>query len=144
MAIIFSRKCELGIQAVLYLASVDGRAVIPSEEIASELKIPKEFISKILQELTASGIVSSKKGKMGGFSLAKKPNKIHILDIVLAIDGSDVFSKCVLGFPNCSDETPCPMHNTWSQLIDETFKMLNEETIDQFKNKVLRKIESLK
>ncbi|PIX00218.1 MAG: Rrf2 family transcriptional regulator [Ignavibacteria bacterium CG_4_8_14_3_um_filter_37_9] len=144
MAIIFSRKCELGIQAVLYLASVDGRVVIPSEEIASELKIPKEFISKILQELTASGIVSSKKGKMGGFSLAKKPNKIHILDIVLAIDGSDVFSKCVLGFPNCSDETPCPMHNTWSQLIDETFKMLNEETIDQFKNKVLRKIESLK
>ena len=144
MAIIFSRKCELGNQAVLYLASVDGRAVIPSEEIASELKIPKEFISKILQELTASGIVSSKKGKMGGFSLAKKPNKIHILDIVLAIDGSDVFSKCVLGFPNCSDETPCPMHNTWSQLIDETFKMLNEETIDQFKNKVLRKIESLK
>ncbi|MCK9425333.1 MAG: Rrf2 family transcriptional regulator [Ignavibacteriaceae bacterium] len=144
MAIIFSRKCELGIQAVLYLSSVEGRNVIPSEEIARELKIPKEFISKILQELTSSGIVSSKKGKMGGFSLAKNPNKIHLLDIVLAIDGSEIFSKCVLGFPNCSSETPCPMHNTWSQLIDETFKMLNEETIDQFKHKTLRKIESLK
>jgi len=144
MAIIFSRKCELGIQAVLYLSSVEGRVVISSEEIAHELKIPKEFISKILQELTSSGIVSSKKGKMGGFSLAKNPNKIHLLDIVLAIDGSEVFLKCVLGFPNCSNETPCPMHNIWSQLIDETFKMLNEETIDQFKHKVLRKIESLK
>ncbi|MFA6597866.1 MAG: Rrf2 family transcriptional regulator [Ignavibacteriaceae bacterium] len=144
MAIIFSRKCELGIQAVLYLASVEGKEVIPSEEIADELKIPKEFISKILQELTSSGIVASKKGKMGGFLLAKNPNKIHLLDIVLAIDGSDVFSKCVLGFPKCSSESPCPMHNTWSQLIDETFKMLNEETIDNYKNKVLRKINSLK
>ncbi|MFA4923783.1 MAG: Rrf2 family transcriptional regulator [Ignavibacteriaceae bacterium] len=144
MAIIFSRKCELGIQAILYLSSVEGKDIVPAEEIASELKIPKEFISKILQELTASGIVSSKKGKMGGFSLAKNPNKIHLLDIVLAIDGSEMFSKCVLGFPNCSNETPCPMHNTWSQLIDETFKMLNEETIDNYKNKVLRKIGSLK
>ncbi len=144
MAIIFSRKCELGIQAVLYLASAEGRDVISSEEIASELKIPKEFISKILQELTASGIIASKKGKKGGFSLAKNPNKIHLLDIVLALDGSDIFSKCVLGFSQCSSETPCPMHSTWSQLIDETFKMLNEETINTYKNKVLRKIESLK
>ncbi|MFA6979914.1 MAG: Rrf2 family transcriptional regulator [Ignavibacteriaceae bacterium] len=144
MAIIFSRKCELGIQAVLYLSSNEGRDVISSDEIAHELKIPKEFVSKILQELTASGIVSSKKGKMGGFSLAKKPNKIHLLDIVLAIDGSDVFSKCVLGFPHCSSETPCPMHKTWSQLIDETFKMLNEETIDNYTHKVLQKIKSLK
>lgn len=144
MAIIFSRKCELGIQAVLYLSSVERREVIPAEEIANELKIPKEFISKILQELTASGIVASKKGKSGGFSLAKSPNKIHLLDIVLAIDGSDIFSKCVLGFSNCSSEAPCPMHNTWSQLIDETFKMLNEETIDNYKNKILRKIDSLK
>ncbi|MCK9209422.1 MAG: Rrf2 family transcriptional regulator [Ignavibacteriaceae bacterium] len=144
MAIIFSRKCELGIQAVLYLASAEGRDIISSEEIANELKIPKEFISKILQELTASRIIASKKGKMGGFSLAKNPNKIHLLDIVLAIDGSDIFSKCVLGFPHCSSETPCPMHATWSQLIDETFKMLSEETIDNYKNKVLRKIESLK
>jgi len=144
MAIIFSRKCELGIQAVLYLSSVEGKEIVSAEEIANELKIPKEFISKILQELTSSGIVSSKKGKMGGFSLAKNPDKIHLLDIVLAIDGSEIFSKCVLGFPHCSSETPCPMHNSWSQLIDETFKMLNDETIDRYKNKVLRKIESLK
>jgi len=144
MAIIFSRKCELGIQAVLYLASAEGRDVISSEEIANELKIPKEFISKILQELTSSGIISSKKGKMGGFSLAKNPNKVHLIDIVLAIDGADIFSKCVLGFSQCSSETPCPMHAKWSQLIDETFKMLSEETINNYKNKVLRKIESLK
>ena len=144
MAIIFSRKCELGIQAVLYLASDSRKDVISAEEIAQVLKIPKEFISKILQELTASGIIASKKGKMGGFSLAKKANKIHLLDIVLALDGSDMFSKCVLGFPNCSSVTPCPMHATWSQLIDQTFKMLSEQTIDNYKNKVLRKIESLK
>jgi len=144
MAVLFSRKCELGIQAVLYLASKEGSEVVSSEEIAAELKIPREFVSKILQELTLSGIIISKKGKMGGFSLGKPSSEVSLLDIILAIDGSDVFSKCVLGFPQCSSETPCPMHATWAKLIDGSFKKLHQETIDTYKSKMLQKIKSLK
>jgi len=144
MAIIFSRKCELGLQSVLYLASVEERDAVPAEEISNALKIPKEFISKILQELTTSGIVFSKKGKTGGFSLAKKAASIRLIDIVSAIDGDELFRKCVLGFPNCSSSAPCPAHATWTKLNEETLKMLSRETIDQFKKNVTKKVESLK
>jgi Rrf2 family transcriptional regulator, iron-sulfur cluster assembly transcription factor len=143
MTVIFSKKCEYGLQAVLYLAARQNGDVISSDEIAGKLNIPKEFVSKILQSLTESGIVDSKKGKAGGFFLAKHSSKIRLIDIVAAIDGLEMFNSCVLGFPNCSPENPCPLHSKWGELRTMTYNMLTDETIDQFKEKTLRKVSSL-
>ena len=60
MTVIFSKKCEYGLQAVLFLAAQQKGEVITSDEISKKLYIPKEFISKILQKLTESGLVDSK------------------------------------------------------------------------------------
>ena len=68
MTVIFSKKCEYGLQAVLYLASRDVNLVVPVDEITAKLNIPKEFVSKILQKLTESGLIYSRKGKAGGFT----------------------------------------------------------------------------
>lgn len=143
MTVIFSKKCEYGLQAVLYLATQRKGEVIPSDEIARKLNIPKEFISKILQSLTESGIVDSKKGKAGGFFLSKDPSKIRLIDIVAAIDGLDMFNSCVLGFPNCNPENPCPLHYKWGELRTMTYNMLTDETIDKFKESTLRKVSNL-
>lgn len=140
MTVFFSKKCEYGLQAVLYIAAHDTNCVCPAEEISKKLKIPKEFISKILQSLTESGIIKSKKGKSGGFMLAKQPSKIKLIDIVEAIDGLDSFNSCVLGFPECSPEKPCPVHDKWGVLRTKAYEMLSTETIDKFKEKTLNKI----
>ena len=141
MTVIFSKKCEYGLRAVLYLAARNDTDSINSEEISSKLNIPKEFISKILQSLTESGLISSKKGKNGGFSLAKDPSKIRLIDIVSAIDGMDMFNNCVLGFPHCSPDHPCPLHEKWGALRTNAYNMLTDETLDKLKEKTLRKIE---
>lgn len=143
MTVIFSKKCEYGLQAVLYLAAQVRGSVMPAEEIANKLSIPKEFVSKILQSLTESGIIYSKKGKSGGFALAKDPKNIRLIDIVAAIDGLSVFNNCVLGFPNCSPENPCPLHAKWGELRSNAYNMLTDETIDQFKEKTLKKVMTL-
>ncbi len=140
MTVIFSKKCEYGLQAVLYLAAKEPDDVIRVDVIAEELNIPKEFVSKILQSLREHGIIESKKGKMGGFNLAKSPNKIKLIDVVEAIDGLDVFNSCVLGFPNCSPDKPCPVHNKWGKLRTEAYNMLSDETLDLFKEKTLKKL----
>ncbi len=143
MTVIFSKKCEYGIQAVLYLAAnLDGE-IIPADEIARKLNIPKEFVSKILQNLTESGLVYSKKGKSGGFALAKKPSKIRLIDIVAAIDGLDIFNSCVLGFQHCSPDHPCPVHHNWGILRTNAYNMLTEETLDKFREKTLRKVRNI-
>jgi len=143
MTVFFSKTCELGLQAVLYLSAKEKR-IFNAEEVSIELKVPKEFVSKVLQILTSSGIVGSKKGKNGGFYLAKEPGQIRLIDIIEAIDGLDIFKSCVLGFPECSSETPCPVHEKWGKLRDEAYKMLSEETLEHLKEKTHRKIFSLK
>ncbi|HMU44634.1 MAG TPA: Rrf2 family transcriptional regulator [Ignavibacteriaceae bacterium] len=140
MTVIFSKKCEYGIQAVLYLAARNDQGLIVSDEIAKNLDIPKEFVSKILQSLTESGIINSRKGRVGGFTLGKSPDQITLLDIVEAIDGLEVFNNCVLGFPECSPEKPCPLHDKWGKLRTQAYNMLADETIDTFRQKTLNKI----
>jgi Rrf2 family protein len=143
MTVIFSKKCEYGLQAVLYLATFGSGIIVSADDIAKKLDIPKEFVSKILQSLTESGIVSSRKGKSGGFSLAQDPQKIKLIDIVAAIDGLNMFNNCVLGFPNCNPVNPCPLHDRWGVLRTQTYNMLNEDTIDTFKEKTLRKVAAI-
>ena len=143
MTVIFSKKCEYGMQAVLYLAAHQTDGVTRVDDIAATLKVPKEFVSKILQSLTANGIVASKKGKFGGFALAKDPTRIRLIDIVAAIDGLEMFESCVLGFPNCTPGTPCPVHDTWGELRTLAYNMLTEETLDKFKQKTINKIKTI-
>ena len=143
MTVIFSKKCEYGLQAVLYLAAHQNSKVIPADDIARKLSIPKEFVSKILQSLTDSGIVISKKGKSGGFALAQDPKKIKLIDIVAAIDGLEMFNNCVLGFPNCNPKNPCPLHDRWGELRTMAYNMLTDETLDHFKEKTLKKVSNL-
>ncbi len=143
MTVIFSKKCEYGLQAVLFLAAKEAGEIVSADEIAKKLNIPKEFISKILQNLTESGLVNSKKGKAGGFSLAKHPANIRLIDVVAAIDGLAIFNSCVLGFPNCSPDHPCPLHEKWGALRTSAYNMLTEQTLDQLKEKTLNKIAHL-
>ncbi|MFH0735691.1 MAG: Rrf2 family transcriptional regulator [bacterium] len=143
MTVLFSKKCELGLQAVLLLSTLPKNMPVNAAYVAEKLKIPKEFVSKVMQILTNDGIVGSKKGHNGGFYLAKDPSKIKLIDIVKSLDGLGVFNDCVLGFPGCSSKKPCPVHGTWGKVRDEAYQMLNDENLAQFREKVVKKIESL-
>ena len=130
-------------QAVLFLAAKEAGSVVSAEKISQVLKIPREFISKILQSLRDSGIICSTKGKSGGFCLAKPSSEIKLIDIVEAIDGLEMFNSCVIGFPECSPDTPCPVHDSWGALRTQAYEMLSNETLDKLKEKTLNKIQSL-
>ncbi|MFC2084816.1 RrF2 family transcriptional regulator [Bacteroidota bacterium] len=143
MTVIFSKKCEVGLQAVLFLSIQEKNKLFNALEVSRAVKQPKEFVSKMLQILTQSGIVGSKKGKNGGFYLAKDARLVRLIDVVEAIDGLDVFNNCVLGFPGCSKDQPCPVHNYWGELRDKAFKLLNKETLSELSEKTLIKLKSL-
>jgi len=143
MTVLFSKKCELAIQATLFLSTKYEKEIFNALDISKELKVPKEFVSKMLQILTDSGIVGSKKGKNGGFFLARRPEQIKLIEIVQAIDGDRIFKNCVLGFPNCSTEHPCPVHNKWGKIRDEALIMLSQETLEELKETTMKKIQTL-
>ena len=143
MTVIFSKKCEIGLQAVLFLSTKSEGELFNAQAVSERVKQPKEFVSKVLQILTNHKIVGSKKGKNGGFFLAKKASNIHLLEIVKAIDGNEIFEKCVLGFPNCGSSHPCPVHNQWGKIRDDAYNMLKNETLEDLKEKTYEKISTL-
>ena len=143
MTVLFSKKCELGIQACLYLLINQDSMGITAIEISEKMKVPKEFVSKVLQSLVKSGIVGSKKGKNGGFYLIGNPSEIFLIQIVEAIDGLSAFENCVLGFAGCSVSEPCPVHNTWGRLRTEANDMLTKSSLEDFRKAIIRKVEEL-
>ena len=92
MSTIFSRQCEYAIQAVLFLALKEDSSMTSIRELTDKFDIPYHFLAKILQNLTHRGFLKSSRGSAGGFTLAKKPGDINLLQIVEAIDGS--WSNC--------------------------------------------------
>ncbi|OIO66060.1 MAG: hypothetical protein AUJ47_01830 [Candidatus Marinimicrobia bacterium CG1_02_48_14] len=132
MTVLFSRKCEYALQGVLYLAQNRQRGNISAEEIATDLGISQDFISKTLQGLVKVGMIQSNRGKMGGFSLARDPESITLLEIVKIIDGNEAFENCVMGLPQCHSDSPCALHSKWQPLREAAQAMLSSTTVAQF------------
>ncbi|MFT5369761.1 MAG: Rrf2 family iron-sulfur cluster assembly transcriptional regulator [Candidatus Latescibacterota bacterium] len=128
---LFSKACEYGIRAMLYLASQDNDHPVRVREIAEALKIPIPFLSKIVHSLARNNLIYSQKGPGGGVTLAKSPSDVTMLQVVEVIDGLNLFQACALGIPYCSDDFPCPLHEKWGSLRSEIHDMLANRTLDQ-------------
>lgn len=114
---VLSKACTYGILATLYVAK-EARDFVPIRELSEELNISFHFLTKILQQLTSKGILVSLKGPKGGIKLAKDPAVVTYYDVIVAIDGDEVFTECVLGLPGCGHEIPCPIHEFWAPTRD--------------------------
>lgn len=110
---LLSRGCEYGLRAALYLVSLEAESFVPIRTLSDELEIEFHFLTKQFQQLAEAGLVQSQRGPRGGIALAKPADRITLLDIVLAIDGSELFTECVLGLPGCGEAEPCPLHSAW-------------------------------
>ena len=82
-----SRSTGYALLAVGYVAKNKDQKIILSQTIAKEYNIPLEYLLKILQQLVRANVLRSKRGPRGGFSLAKNPKKINMLEIVEAVEG---------------------------------------------------------
>jgi Rrf2 family protein len=76
-----------GLLAVGYIARNQDKGLIVSQAIAKQYNIPLEFLLKIMQQLVMANVLRSKRGPRGGFSLARSPNKITMLEVLEAVEG---------------------------------------------------------
>lgn len=124
----FSKACEYGIRAVIYIANESINNKRPNiSEIAKAIDSPVPFTAKICQQLARSGVVLSKKGPTGGFYI-NKDSTLTLMEVVSAIDGDKIFHGCVLGLPQCSPDHPCSVHDQYKD-IRGNMKRMCEQTI---------------
>ena len=132
----FSKACEYGIKAMIYVAtkSLLGER-IKMGEIVEKVGSPEAFTAKILGDLAKNGLIESLKGPYGGFFI--RPEKIEsttVAQIVSAIDGDNIFAGCGLGLSECSSKSPCPMHSKFVIIRAELKKSLETTTLMELAN----------
>jgi len=100
-----SAKAKYGLKAALYLAEQEGLGGVLVADIAETQKIPKKFLDSILLELKNVGLLASKKGKGGGYFLAKPAGKVMVGQIVRILDGPLALIPCVsqTAYRPCTD-----------------------------------------
>jgi Rrf2 family protein len=82
-----SRSTGYALLAVGYLAQHQKEGIILSQAMSKQYNIPLEYLLKILQQLVRANVLHSKRGPRGGFSLARPPKKITLLQVIEAVDG---------------------------------------------------------
>jgi len=82
-----SRSTGYALLAAGYIAKHKEEGIILSQTISKKYKIPLEYLLKLLQQLVRANVLRSKRGPRGGFSMARTPSKISMLEIIEAVDG---------------------------------------------------------
>jgi Rrf2 family iron-sulfur cluster assembly transcriptional regulator len=126
---IYSRSAEYAIRAFVHLAQVPDGKFAMVKNIAEQEDIPAHFLAKILQQLARKGLLRSSKGPTGGFALREKAGDISLLRIVQDLDGLAPYEQCASGLSECSDDMPCPMHDSWIALRGRIIDYLERNTI---------------
>ncbi len=103
-----SQTSEYALRAVVHLARAEGERRT-TEEIAASTSVPAPYLSKVLQALVRAGLVRSRRGRKGGFELARTPRNLSVYDVIEAVDPLQRIESCPLGLPEHS-ECLCALH----------------------------------
>lgn len=126
-----TREGDYGIRSVLYLARQPFKKVSFVNEISEDYKIPRSFLAKILQKLVKARIVRSYRGVKGGFSLARSPREISVLDVLEAIEGKLSVNLCIADKKKCNFSRNCPVHFVWQTVQSRVTDALKKSNFDE-------------
>lgn len=125
LIMVFSKSFGYAVRGVLYIALMqDVKTFVQAEEIANQLAVPRHFMSKILKKLVKAGVLSSSKGKTGGFTVNEKTRTLSLLFLAELTDGTDMFRKCALRLQDCNAANPCPVHEKMEGIRHRLQEML--------------------
>lgn len=125
-----TNSSKYALNAVLYLAvhSTYSKKILATE-ISEATKIPKAYLSKLMQELTRHNLISSLRGPHGGFYLTDENRKVSLLEVITAIDGDNRLTSCMLGLHKCDKDNPCPIHHLVGEAKTKFVKNMKQTTV---------------
>jgi Rrf2 family protein len=129
---IYSKSCQYGIRAILYLASMPAGKMCKIEAIARAEGIPQHFLAKVMGRLVKKRLIRSVKGVNGGFALRLPPEEITLFVIADAIDDISMsLQDCVFANKACNETQACPLHDSWVPVREQELQFLQSITIAQ-------------
>jgi len=123
-----SKTAEYALRIAVCLAQSPEK-LAAADELAEVTKIPRRYLHKVVQDLARGGLVRSQPGPGGGYSIARSPKRITILDVVNAVAPLERIRHCPLGL--ASHTRLCPLHRELDKVYSETEKAFARVTLDQ-------------
>lgn len=123
-----SKTHEYALRAVACLAGQPGKPA-SADYLAEKTKVPRRYLTRVLQDLAAAGVVKSRSGPKGGYELIHDPAELSILDIVNAIAPMERINSCPLGLK--SHTSLCPLHAELDRVYAEAEAAFGKVTIGQ-------------
>src|SRR4051794_40942680 len=123
----FSQTVEYALRAVVHLASKSPEAQT-TDQIAAATRVPRAYLSKVLQGLARGGIVQSQRGLGGGVTLSQSPDDLTILQVVNTVEPIERIRSCPLGLA-AHGVRLCPLHRRLDNALAMVEKAFRETTL---------------
>jgi Rrf2 family protein len=123
----FSQSVEYALRAVIHLAD-QSPAPQTTDQIARTTRVPKAYLSKVIQGLVKAGVVKSRRGIGGGVSLVKAPDELTILDVVNAVEPIQRIRTCPLGLKYHGARL-CPLHQRMDSALASVEAAFQQTTL---------------
>jgi len=132
----FNKETEYALRALVYIQVENKKGRMAGiAEIAREIEAPQFFTAKILQRLARNGFVMSRKGRGGGFFFDPEKPDVPIRDVIIAVEGDEIFKGCGFGLKFCDEENPCPLHKRYAPIRNRINRLTSGETIQSLARK---------
>lgn len=137
-----AQKSKYALRALLVLAKEYGQGPVLISDIAHREALPQKFLELILLELRNHGILGSKKGKGGGYFLARRPELVHLGEVLRVLEGPLAPLPCVsktayVRCAECRDERTCGIRMVMKDVRDATARILDATSLAD----VLKRVE---
>ncbi len=126
-----TRQADYAVRAMLHLAKMTPNERAATSQVAKDQHIPPSFLAKIISQLSIAGLLHTSRGARGGVTLARKPEKISLLEVVEAIDGPIMLNECVGETSTCTFDEDCPLRPVWCEAQDELVNRLKNTNFQQ-------------
>ncbi len=133
-----TRSAEYAVRALSLLALREGDSALHSAEIADALDLPPQFLTKILRRLKATDLVTSQRGRAGGFRLNRPADEISLLAVVRPFQDGLTGVECLLGQANCNDSDTCPLHDRLTGIRRSFHDLLAGTTLAEIAQRAVR------
>ena len=144
-----SKRTKYGISSLVYLAKHYNEGPILISDISKNQKLPKKFLEAILLDMKNHGILGSKKGRKGGYFLARPPHEINIAEIIRLLNGAIGLLPCTTfqfyeRCGDCKDEQTCGIRDLFIDVRNSSVQILKENSLESVLERENQLFKSLK
>jgi len=131
-----TRAADYAVRVMIHMATLppESRALLP--DLAEACAAPESFLSKVMQALVHKELISSRRGKRGGFAILPRGREASMREVIEAIDGPIRLNVCLNGGTECERKSWCPAHPVWARAQRAMVDVLMSVTVSAMAAKI--------